>query len=249
MFPLPFPPPIVEPAAVAETYYADCDGTIASMADLLVAITNGMVNQQIPYSQVPADEWRDCSGNFLRLSSYLASICPGSEPHLAAPAGISDYDPAGSNAAGLAAEARSTRELARWYHQQGRFAPVWYDDAEATADAPSELQSLRHLIKPGAVLWFSHGRPTATDGLEQLFERNNARTHINHMGTVVGVEHDADGQVIGYAMYHGRRVGKLASITMNHRFDSDGRVPPFGHGSQRLVGIGALLPMALPPTP
>lgn len=247
VFPLIFPPAPDAPVAVAETYYATCDDTLWSMSDLLRAVTNGMVNQRIPYSAAP-EEWRDCSGNFLRLSSYVASICPGSEADLAAPAGVDDYEPASTNHVSLQPEARSTRELARWYHAQERFVPIWYDETEPS-EAPASLDALRHLIKPGAVLWFSYGRPLQADGIDQLFSRGPTRTHINHIGTVVQVERDLQGRVVSYAMFHGRNRDKLATITVDHRYESDGRVPPFGYGSQHLVGIGALLPPASPPRP
>lgn len=238
-----FPPAPDTPAADAETWYADC-GTdlVFAMADLLPNLAEGMVHQRIPYAQTSPDEWRDCSGNFLRLSSYVASACPAGLDHLAAPPGIADYSPDGSNVTGLEPLARSSRDLARWYHEQGQFVPVWYDD-----EASVVLDQYRYLIKPGAVLWFARKRPVEANGLDQLFGRNIRETHIRHVGTVVRVELDDEGQTVSYAMYHGRNRERLGSITDDHRDRGTGGGPPFGNGDEYLVGIGTLLPIVAPP--
>ena len=196
-----------------------CDQRPLPLVDLIRAATNGLVHQRIPYG--PADEWRDCSGNFLRLSSYLARACP--DQRLAAPAGVADYVEGGDNRVPLIPEARSSRDLARWHHSEGRFVPVWQ------GDDPTDHQDR---IVPGTVLWFS-GRTTPRDqGDQALFDS------IAHMGIVTAVEHDEAGALVAYRMYHGRSRGKLATVT-RHRRDAS---PAFGVGRQGLVGIGTILP-------
>jgi hypothetical protein len=244
--PVSFPPAQGTEAGDSDTYWADCGhGMTFALADLLQPIALGMVHQGIPYARARPDgrdEWRDCSGNFLRLSSYLASACPGSDAQLAAPAGIADWAPEGDNAVALVAAARSSRDLARWYHEQGRFAPVFYDGADRRTGVSPDLERYRHLIKPGAVLWFSEVAPRAADGIEPLF--GGGRSRIRHMATVVRTELDEDGQVVAYEMYHGRNGTHLAGVSEGRRWTDR---PPLGNGGQYLVGIGALVEPMPPP--
>jgi hypothetical protein len=61
------------------------------------------------------------------------------------------------------------------------------------------------------------------------------------------VDHDEDGEVVGYSMFHGRNPGVPASITDDHRLGGAGGGPPFGNGGQYLVGVGIVLPAVSPP--
>ncbi|MEM8488799.1 MAG: hypothetical protein AAF564_24855 [Bacteroidota bacterium] len=251
----------IENIATADVYYAQCGNQVVSMADILVPIASSLQAQGIPYtrSQEPIDEWRDCSGNFLRLSSYVASRCSDNSDALAAPAGIKDYVPGGNNEAPHNTGPRSSRGLGQWYHDQARFIPIYYDDVADIHVAPQDLIDHRNLIKPGAVLWFSRQKPLSTNGLEDLWVRNDARTHINHMGTVTEVTRDEAGNVVEYKMYHGHgRDGNHASITASHFWDWPAHYthkngtrtkfyPPLGFWDQYLVGIGTLLPTEAPP--
>ncbi|MEQ1568679.1 MAG: hypothetical protein ABMA64_23775 [Myxococcota bacterium] len=240
-----FPPSPGTAAAEADSWYADCGpGMTFAMADLLPPIAAGLSHQQIPYGRTDPDEWRDCSGNFLRLSSYLAAACPAGSVHLAAPAGVPNYVAGEANAPELAPLARSSRDLAQWYRGEGRFVPVWYP-----ADRPvSEvLAGVRHLIKAGSVVWFARSPPRADFGVNQLFTRNLRGTAIHHVGTVVATERDEQGDVVRYAMYHAGNTDRVASVTDEHRFVPTGGGPPFGNGPDYLVGIGTLLPIAPPP--
>lgn len=247
----PGKPAAKKPDPAAATYMAQCGGKTRDLAEVLAPIVAKMVKQKIPYAQKPANEWRDCSGNFLRLTSYLAGACPEQKEHLAAPAGIGDYKPGRKNVApnGGKVAARTTRALAKWYHERGNFTPVFYDDARKLTDAPADLEEIRNLIRPGAVLWFSLRSPKSEGGVDALFKRNPAKTHIHHMGTVTKVERDANGDVIRYEMYHGLSTGKKANVTKHHywvwpkSFTSGGQTyPPFGYWNQRLVGIGTIVP-------
>lgn len=224
-------------------YYAMCGGRLTDLQDLLEPIADSMVSQKIPYSQAAANEWRDCSGNFLRLSSYLAEECPELENSLAATRGVTDFEPGADNVvAGAKAVSRTTRGIAKWYSSQGRFAPVYYDGA---ANEKTALEKYRDLIRPGSVLWFSRSKPASSMGVDPLFNRQ-----INHMGTVVSVTRNESGEVVGYQMYHGRNKGKVATVTSTHFWDwpeeylGSGRsYPPLGYWGQYLVGIGTIAPV------
>ena len=234
--------PSVSPTGSAldsNAYYVSCAGQVRDLGAILSPIASKMVAQKIPYSQQAAGEWRDCSGNFLRLSSYLAEACPELNGSLVATKGIADYKRGANNTATATAAARTTRGIAKWYSQNGRFTPVYYDRGNRAAVA-----SHRHLIRPGAVLWFSRTAPKRSAGLTPLFARQ-----INHMGTVISVQRNQNGDVVGYSMYHGRRPGKRATITEKHYWDwpraytSRGQsYPPLGYWKQYLVGIGSIAP-------
>lgn len=236
----------------------NCKGQRIDFADLLQPIVNKMVAQKIPYSQDPADEWRDCSGNFLRLSSYVAGRCPNLAVSLAAPAGIKDYDPARTrNRAPGGARARTTRQLAQWYHAQNRFIPIYYDDARSISSAPADLRAVRAQVQPGTVLWFAKRAPKKPQPVSALFDPQSAG-RIVHMATVTAVRRDArTGLVTGFEMYHGRNTRHPGMVTKQHHWDwpasylklnnddpSDDRAyPPFGNWSQFLVGIAPLVPL------
>ncbi len=226
-----------------DSYLTQCGGKVTRVSAILTPIIRSMVAQRIPYTQAPANEWRDCSGNFLRLSSYLAKACPDQQAGLAAPSGVRDYRRRGKNRAPSGAKARTSRDLARWYKQQGRFTPIFYDGTRRVGQASAELKQKRNLIKVGAVLWFSRSAPKQSRGLPSLFGL------INHVAVVSAVTKDSKGNVIRYEMYHGRNRGKLAAVTGQHFWDWPkaylGRgqeYPPLGYWGQYLVGIGVLLP-------
>lgn len=238
-------------ASVGKTYRAKCRNRVQDLGAVLSPIVSKMVAQKIPYAQTPAEEWRDCSGNFLRVSSYLAAACPEQRAHLVAPAGIRDYRRGRNNVApnGGKVAARTTRALAKWYYKRGHFIPVFYDGAQNLTDIPRSLKAVRNRIRPGAVLWFSRGAPKSAGGIDALFKRNSAGTHINHMGIVTQVERDRAGNVIRYRMYHGRSSGKKAAVTTHHywvwprAFTKGGKAyPSFGYWNQRLVGFATVVP-------
>lgn len=231
-------------------WVVECAGARVTLGLLLQPIVTKMVAQKIPYSQDPANEWRDCSGNFLRLSSYLAQRCPDQEGHLVATQGVRDYRPLGSNRVRAKAAARTTRQIARWYDKQDRFTPIYYDDAPSLGAAPADLRRIRDQVRPGTVLFFSKGRPLAEQGKKPLFTPGRS-TAIVHMATVTKVQLDSQsGQVLGFEMYHGRNARHPGMVTKSHFWDwpdhltQDGakQYPPFGNWSQRLVGIATLLP-------
>jgi hypothetical protein len=213
----------------------------AKQCDITPAI-DWMRSQHILYTQSPSDEWRDCSGNFLRLSSRIATICPGL--HLAAPPGIKAFVKGGDNQRPGREEARSTRGLARWYDDRDAFIPVYYD-ATNPLDAPATLVQFRNRIKTGTVLWFSPRVPLSAGGKEGLYAEQGGA--INHMGTVISVTRDQAGNVTGWDMYHGQNP-RLHNEVTSHLWKRSGRsrpVPQGGYGSQRIVGFAeSIIPSA-----
>lgn len=117
--------------------------------------------------------------------------------------------------------ARSAKALAAWYAQQGRLTTILgpHDADEA--------------LTPGAIVFF--GAPGKRDvPLEKIF----------HIGVVYDVHRDENGEIEYYRMFHGRRPGKVASITRWHRRDAD---PPLGNGNEELVAVAWPSPDLMPP--
>lgn len=117
--------------------------------------------------------------------------------------------------------ARSARAIAAWYAQAGRLTtildPVDADDA----------------LVPGAIVFF--GAPGRRDvPLDRIF----------HTGIVYDVQRNTRGEVESYRMFHGRRPGKVASITPWHRRSAD---PPLGNGDEQLVAVAWPSPDLSPP--
>jgi hypothetical protein len=107
--------------------------------------------------------------------------------------------------------ARSARAIAAWYAQQGKLTTV-LDSIDAD-----------EALAPGAIAFF--GAPGKVDvPLERIF----------HIGVVYDVQRNERGEVESYRMFHGRRPGKVASITRWHRRDAD---PPLGNGNEQLVAV------------
>lgn len=227
-----------------EAQYVICRDQRRALEEILQPIAARLMSQQISYSQVDANEWRDCSGNFLRLSSYLADECPELNGRLAATKGVPDYVPGDNNSARPAtAVARTTRDIAKWYADNGSFIPIYYDHGR---DEQAALVRHRNNIKPGTVLWFSREKPHPAAGMAPLFA-----SHINHMGTVISVERGENGELLSYSMYHGQNSKKVGAVTHDHywawpaKFTNGGKqYPPLGYWDQYLVGLAPIAPMA-----
>jgi len=251
--------PVEEPATPAAApvdreaneLYAMCNGQVVSLSSLVVPITEKMAKTEIPYtqSQQGGDQLRDCSGNFLRVSSHVAGQCKDAAQYLAASEGVVDWIPGGGSKNvfkgtlrewteedGTRYMSRTSRDTARWYNKQGIFHPISTND--------DSLERFRNQIKPGMVIWFGrHGQSyTASSGKEKLYA---PKIGIVHMGVVHSVQRDeATGDVVSYKMYHGRRPDPKAfdnSIT-EHMWEPWGTQPRLGNGPDPVVGWAPLLP-------
>jgi len=84
-------------------------------------------------------------------------------------------------------EARSSASIHDWYRDQGALQTV------------REPLASTELLRPGAV----------------LFYKNSQEDRASHMGIVVDLQHQVDGSLIGYRLFHGRRPGRPAAITQH----------------------------------
>jgi hypothetical protein len=198
------------PTALAslERYTMDCDGAEIDLADPIGEIADAMEDSVFLYN---TKSLTDCSGIFHRVLKRMKRRCP-------------EY------AYPVVDEYRDSRDIASWYHEQGKLILV--KDVFKNTD----------LIKPGAVLFYGQRDSvykdfTATD----LFERG---TGINHVGVVVSVSKDDAGNVTNYELFHGHgRKGKTpASITNYHqREPTRPAYPPYGNGTEQWVAFALLV--------
>jgi rare lipoprotein A len=124
--------------------------------------------------------------------------------------------------------ARHTRGIAKWYHQRGELILI---------DEPHEKSQL---IKPGAVMFYGYqGKTYQNFTAEDLFIPGLG---INHIGVVVAVIVDDQGQVANYKLFHGRRPGYPSQITEFHwRKPAQPGYPPYGNGQEQWVAIAPLV--------
>ncbi len=235
-------------------YFTQCGDSVVSLADVVVPIIDDLVSQGntsgtgepgIPYTQDPANELRDCSGNFLRVSSAVAAKCPNHADALVIAAGVRPWTPGGDNAFTGTIRARDSRSTARWYHDKGLFTPIFCDGDTATLSA--DMAADADKIRPGAVIWYAHTDEciTRADGLEKLLGR------IDHVGTVRSVARDESGTVVSYEVYHGRRTGMGSGVDTLVRVYTGltPGIPPYGNWKEPVVGIAPILPTTHPAGP
>jgi len=120
--------------------------------------------------------------------------------------------------------------LARWYHERGEL--VLIENALDRTD----------LIRPGMVLFY--GRSGSVYSHFTVDDLVSGRSGIDHVGVVVSVARDVDGDVVSYKLFHGHgRKGKTtASVTNWHnRYPSRATYPPFGNGRQQLVAAARIV--------
>lgn len=122
------------------------------------------------------------------------------------------------------AEARSSRAIARWYYDKGALHLIG-DAAESG-----------RLIRPGAVMFFGQiGKKYNNPSIEQLTTYGSG---IMHIGTVVDVEKDEQGNIVAYTMFHARGRGKPASHTRHYlRHPGNPGLPAFGNWRQQWVAV------------
>jgi hypothetical protein len=207
--PIPLTTMIVQPTlenlSKLSDYTMSCDSRTVNLDETITEIAADLESQKLLYNSKP---FTDCSGIFHRVLREIKKKCP-------------DYDVPDAE------QYRDTRELARWYFNQGELIVI--EDPFAAAD----------LIKPGAVLFFGYRdkkykniNPTALFG----------SAGIEHMGVVVDVQRDKYQRVIGYGLFHGQTTGKIASITRFHlRTPTRPNLPPFGNWNQQWVAFARIV--------
>ncbi|MFK7770980.1 MAG: hypothetical protein AB8F94_02530 [Saprospiraceae bacterium] len=184
------------------------------IAEVLSSVSKRMEQQKLAYV---SSMMQDCSGIFHQLKDSLQSRLPS----LAA-GGQYQYP--------TPQVARSSRQIADWYHKNNNLLIV------------QDPMASRNSIRPGAVMFFGKSNRTFKDiDIDMLTDRDNNYTSngaIQHIAVVTAVTLDEDGNVVDYTMMHGRRPGKTAHRSGSKEVQSrNKKLPAYGHWSQQWVGI------------
>ncbi len=197
--------PTLENLSKLPAYTLSCDGRSLCLDETIQDIATDLQAQKLLYNSKP---FTDCSGIFHRVLREINKRCP-------------DYQLPDAE------QYRNTREIARWYYEQGELIVI--EDPFAAAG----------LIKPGAVLFFGY-RDKKYKNIKpaQLFTSFG----IEHMGVVVDVQYDSYQRVMSYGLFHGQTTGKIASVTRFHqRNPTRPNLPPFGNGNQQWVAFARIV--------
>lgn len=125
---------------------------------------------------------------------------------------------------------RDTRALAGWYYDNKNLVII-HDAAKQ-----------RNLIKPGTVMFFGKSGQVYNDLTIERLKTPIPNHVIMHVGVVTDVKKDANGDVINYTMFHGRRPGKIASSTYYHKLEPPrAGFPPLGNWNQQLVAVANIM--------
>lgn len=189
---------------------ASCFTGSTGAVDFLKEKAEAIDQAQIMYN---TEALSDCSGMFFRMIQALQEKCP-------------NFDYPRMN------QARSSRQLAAYYHKRGKLTII-KDDKEAS-----------QYLQPGYALFF--GRNGETYTRFDIDFLTSGTTGIQHMGLLLEVETEND-IVQTYKMFHGRSAGKTAKITThfrNYKYDDDDKYPPYGNWGQQLVAVARILPEA-----
>ena len=168
----------------------DCDHGRAELPAVIDEITRSLAALDISYREEPLS---DCSGITHRVLGGIEARCP--DAVVVPPV----------------EEARSSRQLARWYADQSMLVAL-----------PS-LAEVDAWLVPGAVVFY--GRP---------HHRGLVVDEIQHVAVVTEVERDEAGRVARYTLFEGRKPGTVASFTHAH---ARGSSPPLGNGDEPLVAL------------
>lgn len=202
---IPPPKPPVTIVSPENSYRAICQNKSINLANPITKIA-----KQLSGLEFNSRKLQDCSGIFHKfIGKFQQNYCP-------------NYNyPTVRNA-------RTTRGIAKWYHQRGELILI-HDPLKQS-----------HLIKPGAVMFYGYRNRTYKNfKAKDLFIRG---TGINHLGVVVETTADKKSQVISYQLFHGRRPGKPSGITNFHqRKTTRSSYPPFGNGTEQWVAIAPLV--------
>lgn len=201
-----------------ENYFIKSKGGRIALADPVKKIALAIQAQKLEFDGRPLT---DCSGIFHRFLRAVEKEYPEFE-----------YPPVPPG------KYRTTRGMARWYHERSELYLIKEKDVFAYDG----------LIKPGAVLFYGYqNRRYKRFSAQDLFVHG---TGINHMGVVVDVVRDNAGNVLTYTLFHGHgrrarpaKPGTYASITNWHRRKpTRNTYTPFGNGTQQWIAVARLLP-------
>lgn len=199
-----------ERLANLDQYAAVCENnTLVELGGLVGPIASAHVG--VPYNQAKGN---DCSGMFHQVLSEVQTRCPNHTlPSLS--------------------EARSTRDLAKWYHEIGELVIV------------NNEEDMAELIKPGAVLFFGHsGKRYKRIKARELYGSKSRKGIVEHMGIVTGVERgivNGKDVVTNYHLFHGRYTGRPSAITKWHPMKETKEHPAYGNGDQQWVAVARIL--------
>lgn len=188
----------------------------------LIYISESITAQQLPYI-VGGPQLQDCSGIFLRITDSIRARIP-------ALADKSKYTFPNAN------EHRSSRGIARWYHEHGNLHIV--EDGKAEANR----------IHPGSVMFFANtDQKYSNMNIDLLAGPASGvpKGAIMHIATVVSVEKDAAGNVTKYTMMHGRNSKNPASPSGGNcdcgaTTGKQHEKFPFGNWNQQWVAVANL---------
>lgn len=208
---LPVEPVITEKPTSPIPVTIDCISEDKDMSMILNLFSEKLEKDSIWYSSKRPEELRDCSGIFFRVMNEIKTTC-----------GNYQYpDPK---------KDRSSRMIARWYHDKGNLSLV-HDPMKS-----------RELIEPGAVLFFGKSNAKYNKITMDLLSNKKGVGEISHMGVVTEVKKDEEGKVIGYVMMHGHRPGKIAHRTHYHGVEPPRlNYPVLGNWNQQLVAIANIM--------
>ncbi len=166
--------------------------------------------QRLLYNSRNPSKLQDCSGIFHRvLKKVAAKIEPNCSQYIFP-----------------SLQARSSKNLARWYHDHNNFILI------------GNPQEAGNLIKIGTVVFYGQqGKRYKKPTINLLTSREG----VQHIGLVVEVERDANGKLLNYGLFHGHgKTGvQAADITYFHRW-KDSHLA-YGNGNQQIVGIANIL--------
>lgn len=203
------------PAAIGELPRTKMGISDVKIGNVLTSISENLEAKRLAYI---SSQMQDCSGIFHQLKDSLQERLPS----------LAD---GGSYQYPSPKEARSSRQIADWYHENNNLLIV--QDAMAS----------RNSIRPGSVMFYGKsGKKFSNIDIDMLTDRDNNYTSngaIQHIAVVTQVSTDENGNVLDYTIMHGRNSSVHASRSGSKAVQSLNTkgLPPFGNWKQQLVAI------------
>lgn len=128
-------------------------------------------------------------------------------------------------------EARSSRNIAKWYHDYGNLKII------------RDPKESGFLIKPGMVMFYGYGSQAGKYNRKKL-DINTMIIRgkgVNHVAIVTSVEMK-DGVVESYEIFHGRNPKRPAGVTSSRRiYPHRPNTPVYGNGPEPWLAIAEVL--------